>query len=265
MQKIKVDQQAGITKDELLMLLECSGRPNFTKRRLTQFTSRGLLPPLRRTTRIGSNSPVYVWEQEVIKQAMDLYDVIERGYSQYHHTLLALWLRGYDVPFAPLLQRWLRLIENFLQIVTQGEHNPDAILDQISTIMVEYVEPKWKFSPQPDHVIRDVGIATWGEFMEFLLALFVVPTYEPDEISCENQLTTLQHLHRIAQADAHRGNATSFQASRTIAEETLSWLLAYRDVVTLPRLRDTLMNASTESVFWNDEEASEKSAQKGAL
>lgn len=44
MQKIKVDQQAGITKDELLMLLECSGRPNFTKRRLTQFTSRGLLP-----------------------------------------------------------------------------------------------------------------------------------------------------------------------------------------------------------------------------
>ncbi len=245
MPKNKGDQPAGITQDELLMLLAHSGRPDFTKRRLTQFTSKELLPPLRRIPRIGSNWPVYVWEQGVIEQAMDLYDVIELGNGQYHRLLLALWLRGYDVPFAPLLQRWIRIIEAFLHSLTQGEHDPDAILDHISSIMVD-IEPKWKFSPQPDYVIRDIGIATWGEFMEFILALFVIPTYEPDEMSCENQLTTLQNLHKIAQANAHRGEDASPQASRVVAEETLSWLLSYRDVVTLPRLRDTLMNARSE-------------------
>ncbi len=39
MRKNNVDQQAGITQDELLTILEQSGRPNFTKRRLTQLTS----------------------------------------------------------------------------------------------------------------------------------------------------------------------------------------------------------------------------------
>ncbi len=246
MPKNKGDQQAGITQDELLMLLERSGRPNFTKRRLTQFTSKGLLPPLMRTTRIGSNWPVYVWEQGVIEQAMDLYDVIERGYEQYHQLLLALWLRGYDVPFAPLLQQWIRPIETFLHSVTQGKHDPDGIQDNISATMVEYIEPKWRFSPRPDHVIRDVGIDTWGELMEFLVTLVVVPTYEPSEMFREDLLTTFQKLHRIAYVEAHRGDDTSSQASRAHAEETLSWLLSYRDVVTLPRLRDTLMNARSE-------------------
>ena len=246
MPKKKGDQQVGITKDKLLMLLERSGRPNFTKRRLTQFTSKGLLPSLKHTTHIGSNRPVYVWEQGVIKQAIDLYDVIERGYGQYHQLFLALWLRGYEVPFAPLLQRWVRLIETILYNVAKGEHDPDAILDHITDTVVEYLEPKWRFSPRPDHVIREVGVDTWGELMEFLLALFVIPTYEPEEMSCEKQLTTLQHLHKIAQADVHRGDAPSSQASRTAAEEMLSWLLSYRDVLTLPRLRDTLINASAE-------------------
>ena len=56
MPKRNVDQQAEITQGELLLHLERSGRVGFTKRRLTQFTSRGLLPSLRHTTRFWLKS-----------------------------------------------------------------------------------------------------------------------------------------------------------------------------------------------------------------
>src|SRR5438105_2282769 len=120
MRKNRVDQQAGITQDELLAILEQSARPNFTKRRLTQLTSEGLLPQLRRTTRTGSNRPAYVWEQEVIEQATYLYDLLERGEAR-HQIFLALWLGGYDVPFAPILARWIEPIDTLLHNLTGGE------------------------------------------------------------------------------------------------------------------------------------------------
>src|SRR5258706_13608876 len=98
MRKNNVDQQAGITQDDLLTILEQSGRPNFTKRQLTQLTSEGLLPPLRRTSHADSNKPVYVWEREIIEQAKYLYDLMEQGNAR-HQRFLARWLGGYNVPF----------------------------------------------------------------------------------------------------------------------------------------------------------------------
>jgi len=232
MRKKKVDEQAGITQDDLLAILERSARPNFTKRRLTQLTSEGLLPQLRRTSRAGSNTALYIWEQEVIEQATYLYDLLERGESR-HRILLALWLSGYDVPFAPILARWIEPIDTLLHNLTGGEQDPDDALDHISSGLVQHVEPKWKFSPRPDEVIRDVGTDEWRELMEFFLDVLAVPTYVPDETSSENVLRTLQRINRIAQADAD-------------AEEMLSWILSLRRVYTLPRLRDTLVNATVE-------------------
>lgn len=98
MPKKNVDPQAGITKTRLLAILEQSGRPNFTKRRLTQLISEKMLSSPRRTSQPGSKSPVYVWGPEIIEHAMFLYDVIERGNGR-HRRFLALWLGGYEVPF----------------------------------------------------------------------------------------------------------------------------------------------------------------------
>ena len=232
MRKNNVDQQAGITQDELLTILEQSGRPNFTKRKLTQLTSEGLLPQLRRTSQAGSNSPVYVWGQEVIEQATYLYDLMERGNDR-HRLFLALWLGGYDVPFEPILHRWIGPIDTLLHNLTGGEQDPDDALDQISSSLVQYVEPKWKFSPRPDEVIRDVGIDAWRELMEFFLDVLAVPAYEPDETSSEGVRGTLQKINSIAQANAD-------------PEETLSWVLSLREIFTLPRYRDALINATVE-------------------
>ncbi len=142
MRKNNVDQQAGITQDELLTILEQSGRPNFTKRRLTQLTSERLLPSLRRTSQAGSNKPVYVWEPEVVEQAKYLYDLFEQGNSR-HRLFLALWLVGYNVPFEPILQRWIQPIDTLLHNLTGGEQDPDDALWHISSSLTQYVEPKW--------------------------------------------------------------------------------------------------------------------------
>ncbi len=232
MRKNNVDSQAGIMQDELLTILEQSGRPNFTKRRLTQLTSEGLLPQLRRTSRAGSNRPVYVWEQEVIEQAKYLYDLIEQGNAR-HQLFLALWLGGYDMPFEPILRGWIQPIDTLLHNLTGGEQDPEDALWQISSSLAQYVEPKWKFSPRPDEVIRDVGIDAWRELMEFFLDVLAVPTYEPDEMSYESLLRTLQRINSIAQANADPA-------------ETLSWVLSLREIFTLPRYQDVLMNATVE-------------------
>jgi hypothetical protein len=232
MQKKRVDEQAGITQDELLAILKQSARPNFTKRQLTQLTREGLLPQLRHTTRAGSNRPVYVWEQEVVEQAMCLYDLIEDSIPR-SRLSLALWLFGFEVPFAPVLAGWIGPIETLLINLTGGAQDPEDALDHISASLVQHVEPKWKFSPRPDDVIRAVGIDAWRAFMEFFLDVLAVPAYEPDETSSEGVRETLQRINEIARTDAD-------------PEETLSWALSLRGMFSLPQLRDTLAGATVE-------------------
>jgi hypothetical protein len=233
-QRNKDQRDAGKTRDEVLDALIASGRPNFNKRLLTYFSSKkiGLLPELRRTSRPGSNKPVYVWNENVIEQTIELYDLVERGCRNYHNRLLYLWLCGYVVPFEPILQRWIQSIDTLLHNLTGGEQDSEDALCQISSILLD-VEPKWKFSPRPDELIRNVGFDAWRELMEFFFDLLAVPAYEPDDISLEGVLRTFQKMNEIAQANAD-------------PEGSLSWALSLREIFTLPRYRDALMNATVE-------------------
>jgi hypothetical protein len=232
MREENIDQQAGITQNELLTVLEQAGRPNFTKRRLTQLTSEGFLPKLRRTSQVGSNKPVYIWKRAVIEQAKYLYDLIERGEAR-DRIFLALWLGGYDVPFASILRHWTQPIDDLLYNLTCGVQDPDDALWEISASLVNFAEPKWKFSPRPDGVIRTVGFDAWRELMEFVFDILAVPAYEPDETTSEGVRGTLQKINKIAQANAD-------------PEQFLSDVLSLREIFTLPRYLDALMNATDE-------------------
>ena len=174
-------RSAGITQDEVLDALKRSGRPNFNKRLLTHFSNRaiGLLPELRRTSRSGSNKPVYVWNEDVIEQIIELYDLTERGYRDYHTRLLYLWLRGYEVPFQRVQQTIVQFIEIQIQDLTQGEEDPEEALCQISTIVATRLLPKWKYSPRPENKIRRTDLDTYTRRFESLLDLVLVPTHEP--------------------------------------------------------------------------------------
>lgn len=227
-------RDAGITKDEVLAVLITLGRPNFNKRLLTYFSSKkiGLLPELRRISHPGSNKPVYVWNKNVMEQIVDLYDLVEGGCRNYHSRLLYLWLRGYAVPFEPILHHWIQSVDTLLYSLTGGEQDPEEALCQISSVLL-FVERKWKFSPRPDNVILNVGFDAWRELMEFFWDILAVPTYEPDTLLLEDVLETLQKIGTLAQANAD-------------PKGTVSWMLSLREIFTLPRYRDVLIRATVE-------------------
>lgn len=216
----------------MLTLLKDSDRPNFTKRRLTELTSKGLLPKLMHTTHAGSNTPINIWKPEVIDQVMYLYDLIEQKVAR-HRLFLALWLGGYEVPFEPIRQHWLQPIETLLQNLTGGEQDPDEAVNEINVSLVTYSEPRWKFSPRPDEFIHDVGVGEWTELMVVFFGMLTVPDYEPETRSYEDTLRTFQRINRIAQTNVD-------------PKETFSWMLFLQDVFLLPRYKDVLINATTE-------------------
>src|SRR5258708_34689632 len=63
--------------------------------------------------------------------------------------------------------------------------------------------------------------------------MLAVPAFEPDETSHESLLRTFQKINSIAQANAD-------------PEETLSWVLSLREIFTVPRYWDALINATVE-------------------
>jgi hypothetical protein len=226
------DQREGITPAQLLAILEQSGRPNVTKRTLTQWRSEGLLPPLQRIALPGSKKPVYLWGQEAIEQAMCLYDVIERG-TPHRQLLLALWLRGYSVPFEPLLQHWLQSINTLLQQVTPRAQDPDEAVDEMNALLLESSAPRLKFSPRPDQFIRDLGVEAWIDLMTVLFGMLAVPSYKPDEMTYGGILRVFERINEIT-------------PSHVEPQEMVSWLLFLQEVFLLPQYKETLTRATAE-------------------
>ena len=221
---------AGITQDEVLDALKRSGRPNFNKRLLTHFSNRaiGLLPELRRTSRPGSNKPVYVWNEDVIEQIVELYDLAKRGCRDYRTRLLYLWLRGYQVPFQRVQQTILQFIEIQIQDLTQAEGDPEEALCQISTIVATRLLPKWKYSPRAENKIRRIDLDTYTRRFESLLDLLLVPTHEPFELDTEPFTFALSKFPAFNPKTAQH------------------WLSVFQEVLSLPQLRDAAMNATME-------------------
>ena len=229
---IEPSDEKEITQHDLLRLLKQAGRTDVTRRQLTQWRSDNLLPPLRHITQLGSNRAMYVWPVAVIEQAKAIDDLKVQGYKR-AQIAIALWLDGYVVPVDMIVQYWLRPVDDLLQGFTNGAHDPDDIQDHISTILVQYATPSWRFSPKPDPVIRGVGIEAWQEFMEFLFDLLAVPSFEPDDTLVERMLSMLQKLNTVVQTEGD-------------PEETLDWILVLRDVFTLPHYWETLRTATDE-------------------
>ncbi len=206
-------RDAGITQDEVLDALKRLGRPRFNKRLLTHFSNEaiGLLPKLRRTSRPGSNKPIYVWDEDVLAQIIELYDLTQSGCRDYPDRLFSLWIRGYEVPFQRAQQTILQFIESQIQEFTQGEEDPEEALCQISTVVATRLLPKWKYSPQPENKIRRLDLNAYARIAEYFLDLVLVPTYEQDEF-----------------------------------DSAQDWQRVFQEVLSLPRLRDAAMNATME-------------------
>ena len=89
-----------------------------------------------------------------------LYDVIE--WVRRHGLLyLLLWLFGFDGPFERVRQLFLTFFNAQVQAFTRVEKDLDAALFQISTFIVTYLVPRWKYTPRPEEMLRRLITFHW--------------------------------------------------------------------------------------------------------
>jgi len=90
------------TPDELVTELNELGYP-VTKRRLTDWSQKGLLPSLRSRGRGQGKGKAYYWEEsDILHRAIDVFDLLA-WHRRAQDLQLPLWVLGYDVSPAAVL------------------------------------------------------------------------------------------------------------------------------------------------------------------
>ncbi len=168
---------------------------------------------------------------------------MERGCRDYHWRLLYLWLRGYEVPFEPVLKLWLQPAEAALHAITDGAEDPDDMRWRVSEFIFEHWLPKWRFSPRPDPTIRQMGINNYLTWVEFMLSASLVPNYEPDESLFASALSISQ---KSGETTARNQSDHPDTSPPTSSEEAWVWLRTFQAIFSLPQVRDALLNATGE-------------------
>ena len=233
MQASSVNQHREISKDDLLRIAP------FSKRQLTKIYRAGYLPRPQRRSYPGSKKPVYFWDESIVEQATMLYGLLQWSRAD-HRVRLPLWLRGYQVDFAPLRQGWLDSIDAYLQVYTQGNGEDDDPTDEpqdhISRAIVQ-LKDKWKHIPTPHRPedLQRLGPEVLAQGMELFLDVLLVPDYELDE-------TTFAEVLAIASAAGNRA-----QLQGEFSEGFLSWLSTFQDILAFPRLREAIEQATPEA------------------
>jgi len=221
MQVSSRNQGRGITKNELLKIVP------FTRRQLTELCSEGLLPPLQRSSRLGSNKPMYVWDESIVERAKFLYNLLQ--WNRSHQWVgLPLWLWSYAVEYAPLRQQWLDYIDANLPAFMQGnkeeeDYPGDEPEDHISRA-IDRMKDRWKHTPtrhrpEPFQQFGMEGIEAYALWAEFFLDGLLVADYELGE--------------------------TTFAAM--LAEDFLPRLQTLQEILALPRLREVIEQATPEA------------------
>ncbi len=228
MQASSINQDREISKDELLKIAP------FSKGQLTRIYRAGYLPRPQRRSCPGSNEPVYFWGESVVEQATLLYDVLQVSRVD-HWVRLALWLRGHQVDFAPIRQRWLDSMDAYLQAFTQGEADDplDNITDAVSQLVSKWEHTPTRHRPEP---LRRLGLGGYAQWTELFLDVLLVP--ELDVATFAEVLAMLQMLNTA-------GGDTQLQEQ--VAEDSLPWLQTLQEILAIPQLREVIEQATLEA------------------
>lgn len=233
MQANSVNQHREISKADLLRIAP------FSKRQLAEAYRTGWLPRPRRRSYPGSKKPVYYWDASISDHATMLYGLLHWSRVD-QRVRLPLWLRGYQVDFAPLRQAWLDSIDAYLGAYTQGNGEDDDPADEpedhISRAIMQ-LKDKWKHIPasrRPEDLQR-LGLEAMGQGMELFLGMLLVPGYEL------NETTFAEVLARVS-AEGNRA-----QPQGELHEGFSSWLSRLQEILALPRVREAIEQATPEA------------------
>ena len=187
MQVSKINQGREISKNELLKIAP------FSKDQLTEIYRAGYLPKPQRRSCPGSKKPVYFWDESVVEQASLLYDLLQWCRTD-HRVRLPLWLRGYQVDFVPIRQRWLDSIDAYLQAFTQGKS--DDPLDNINDVVNEPkgMKSKWEHTPTRHRPapLRRLGVEKYAQWTELFWDVLLVPDLNEGLLGPPTNFTTLR-------------------------------------------------------------------------
>lgn len=161
------------TPTELTMQLNELGYP-ITKRRLTDWVHKGLLPSPRARGRGQARGKVYRWEEpDILHRAIDVAELL-KWHRRAADLFLPLWVLGYDAPFPEVQAALRRLVDGLdsglnAAIPFRGDRS-----DLVSDFLVNAEE---QLQGQPDtlplpliaaflHAFIDPATRDWGLLLE---------------------------------------------------------------------------------------------------
>ena len=98
-----------MTQTELIERLRLLGI-DVSPRALTDWSQKGLLPPLQQHGLGQGKGSRQVWDQDVVDQVIATHSLLAR-YARADEALLGLWLSGYDVSTLSARSAWIGHLE----------------------------------------------------------------------------------------------------------------------------------------------------------
>lgn len=201
-----------------------------TKRRLTDWGQKGLLPPLRAHGQGQGRGKVYRWEEsDVVRQAVDVYELLSTTH-RVDAIYLPLWLLGYDMPLGAVRGGLLAPIEAALARVPNvppaGGNAEDRLSDAVWEVSTRMQQSGWRWLLSLDPAV-----------LEAWLGAVLLPDQWPDAYQV-NELT----------AALTRNRAAWFRQDGDSTAETLKALEFVRAHLSLPRLREVVTTATAEDL-----------------
>ncbi len=230
------------TQKEILEALEDSNREQWNLRQMAALRKKAFLPPLRRKTQQGTNKPLYVWDETDLNQIVDVYDWWDYCDGDRVTLTLILWLQGYDIPLDPLRSLYIDAVEMYLQHLTQGNTDPDDILDKVSEVVVKWMR-KMRYTPgladqrKKMETKQNFSMAQMELFTESVLSALVVP----------DETLDTKDLHSFPSDTSASQNASADDTQDDdffIPAEDVAVIL--RDILALPHLLEAIRTATSE-------------------
>jgi len=135
-----------ILQEELLQLLQTSGRSLWTIRMLIDLRSKRLLPALRRCVKENTNHPIFFYAEEDIQQIFDAYDSWVLCEGKKENMTLCLWLKDYNVPMIQSLRKvYSQVFENWLERLKYLDDEEREVIDKV----VLKFSRRIRFNPRP--------------------------------------------------------------------------------------------------------------------
>jgi len=229
-------QQGGktmhLTQKETLEQLEASGRTGWTLRLMTTLREQGFLPPL------STKKPRNTWSEEDLEQVVAVYDCWEECAGNRVTLTLMLWLQGYKVPLDRFRDFYKSTIEAYLQQLTHGKTDQEAILDEVSRTMLAFSD-KLKHTPDLAAQRKKIDIKQMEGVTEaFLDAIAVTDPERATEFLYSLLSDAEGALEKMAKDEAF--------FEEELGEQPQHIAAILHDTLTLPHLREVIQTATPE-------------------